>query len=371
MFDQKLLFRIMLWSLAATAVLGVTAVLTARMDVVGRVTGTAIVTTCAAAILWRSAVRFENNLTSVRLSQTGALAFYLLTIAAIWGEQYSGELWGTAGACLGSLLTAATGWSLRRQKAYVYPGWVASVVSIVCGICWLRGIWTDGYDSRIAATGFSIAMWSSLAALCLIGQGANPYRPWRWIGVVAAAVGLGISEYAIYHSFSEAWVHQGMFVAGSIAFCVIHAVLCTCHDILTTKLPIRRVAIASTIVTAALADAIIIQKQLADQLVIRLTIAAAMVASTSTIATAFLLQRHWKKSQDEPADVCGPVAATEETESSYTSIRVECPECRHSVPLALGDSTCPHCGLRFHIELYRATAAGGHERDNSLAFGHG
>jgi hypothetical protein len=355
MFDQKVLFKVMLWSLGVAAVLGVTAVLTASFEVVGRVTATAFLTSAAAAFLWQAAVRLEQSASAMKIAQAGALLFYLFALCGIWQIGSDGKVWGTAFVCLGSLTVAASGWAMQRQADYRYTGLVAAVASSVSGVCWLIAIWMEGFDSKLTITGFAISGWSAAVAVCLVGVRTEPARQWRWAGVASAITGWLLSEYAIYQNITAEWVGDWLFVTGSVTVVVIHAVLCFASRSAPQKLTIRIVAIASTMVTAMLADVIVLQQIQGDHFVLRLTIAVAIVASTSTIATAFMIQRNWKLSrQDVPAAGSSTVADSGKS-AEFRILRVECPQCRQLSALSVGNSTCPACGLRFRIEVFTGT----------------
>ncbi len=357
MFDQKVLFKVMLWSLGVAALLGVIAVLTASFEVVGRVTVTAFLTSATAAYLWQAAVRLEQSESATKMAQAGALLFYLFALGAIWDIGNEGKEWGTAFVCLGCLTVAASGWAMQRQADYRYTGLIAAMASMVSGLCWLIAIWSDQFDSKITITGFAIAGWSAAAAVCLVGLGTEPVRHWRWLGVGAAIGGLLLSEYAIFQSTAPRWVSDWLTVIGSISVVVIHALLCYASRSAPPKLTIRLVAIVSTIVTALLADMNVLLRLEGDLFVVRLTVAAAIVASTSTIATAFIIQRNWKQSRQETATSGGSPATGLEMAAEFKTLNVECPQCRQLSSIPVGDSTCPSCGLRFRIEVLNAKLA--------------
>lgn len=352
MFDQKVCFKVMLWSLGVAAVLGVLAVLTASFEVVGRVTATAFLTSAAAAFLWQAAVRLEQSESATKMAQAGAILFYLFALGGIWDLGNEGKLWATGFTCLGCLTVAASGRGMQRQADYRYTGLIAGVASMVSGLCWLIAIWSEQFDSKITLTGFAIAGWSAAAAVCLVGLGTEPVRHWRWIGVGAAAAGLLLSEYAIFQRIAPRWVGDWLTVIGSFVAVVIHAVLCYASRSAPPKLTIRLVAIVSTIVTALLVDMNVLLRIEGDHFVVRLTVAAAIVASTSTIATAFIIQRGWKHSRLKAAAASGSPATGLGTAAEFKTLRVECPQCDQLSSVPIGDSTCPHCELRFRIEVF-------------------
>lgn len=116
MFDQKLLFKVMLWSLGVAAVLDVIAVLTASFDVVGRVTATAFLTSAVAAFQWQAAIRLEQSPSAVKIAQAGALLFFIFALCGIWRIGNEGKAWGTGFICLGSMTVAASGWARLDPK---------------------------------------------------------------------------------------------------------------------------------------------------------------------------------------------------------------------------------------------------------------
>lgn len=357
MFDQKVCFKVMLWSLGVAAVLGVIAVLTASVEVVGRVTATAFLTSVVAAFLWQAAVRLEQSESATKMAQAGAILFYLFALGGIWDIGNEGKLWATAFVCLGCLTVSSSGWAMQRQADYRHTGLIAAVASMVSGVCWLVAIWGEQFDSKITITGFAIAGWSAAAAVCLIGLGTEPARHWRWIGVGAAVGGLLLSEYAIFQRIAPRWVSDWLTVIGSIAAVVIHALLCYASRSAPPKLTIRLVAIVSTIVTALLADMNVLLRLEGDLFVVRLTVAAAIVASTSTIATAFIIQRNWRQSRLEAAVADSSPDAGTGPAAEFKKLHIECPQCNQRSALPVGSSTCPHCKLRFKIEILAAKPA--------------
>lgn len=352
MFDQKVLFKVMLWSLGAAAVLGVIAVLTASFEVVGRVTVTAVLTSAVAAFLWQAAVRLEQSEAATKMAQTGAILFYLFALGGIWNNGNEVKLWVTGFTCLACLTVASSGWAMQRRADYRYTGLVVAVASMVSGVCWLIAIWGEQFDSKITMTGFAIAGWSAATAVCLVGLGTEPARHWRWIGAGAAIGGLLLSEYAIFQRIAPKWVGDWLTVIGSIAAVVIHALLCYASRSAPTQLTIRLVAIASTTVTALLVDMIVLGKIVEDHFILRMTVAAAIVASTSTIATAFIIQRSWKQSQLEAVDRDRPPVLGLGRVAEFRTLRIECPRCNQINTMSVGGSICPHCELRFKIDVY-------------------
>lgn len=351
MFDQKLLFKVMLWSLGLAAILGVAAVLTASLDVVGRVTATAFLTSAVAAVLWQASIRLERDPLAIKMAQSGAILFYVFALSGIWEIGNGEQVWGTAFVCLGGLSVAASGRALQTQADYRYMGLIVMAAAFVSSICWLTVLWSDGLDIELTITGFVIAGWSTAVAICVIGLGTQPSRHWRWIGVGAAVSGILLSEYSIFRLPNSQAINDTLTVLASIVFVVVHAVLCYASRSTPRRLTIRLVAIASTIITAALIDLIILGQLEGQSFLLRLTIAAAIVASASTIATAFLIQSAYNQSQaiglianNPPLPEPGPTAG-------YTTLRVECPQCLLWSTIPLGDSTCPHCSMRFKIEV--------------------
>ncbi len=179
MFDQKLLFKTMLWSLGLAAFLGVVAVLIADFDVVGRITATAFLTSAAAAFLWQAAARLERNELSIWTAQIGAILFYACALCGIWEIGDAGKMWGTGFICLGCSAVAAGGWALRLKEGYRHTGMTTAIVAIVSAGCWLWAIWIGTDEGKMLMTGFSVAGWGAAAAVCLVELERLPHRHWR------------------------------------------------------------------------------------------------------------------------------------------------------------------------------------------------
>ncbi len=360
MFDQKLLFKTMLWSLGLAAFLGVVAVLIADFDVVGRITATAFLTSAAAAFLWQAAARLERNELSIWTAQIGSLLFYVCALCGIWEIGDAGKMWGTGFICLGCSAVAAGGWALRLKEGYRHTGMTTAIVAIVSAACWLWAIWIGTDDVKMLMTGFSVAGWGAAAAVCLVGLERLPHRHWRWIGVTAATAGFLLTEYHILADISGVWGGKALIVLASITIVVIHALLCYSPSA-PKELTIRVVAVAATIATALLIDIIAIQEIEGDLLIVRLVVAAAIVASTSTIATAFIIQSHWRQSRQssgirETSDAMTMPREQTDQAAEFKTVRLECPQCRRTSEMSVGASRCPECGLRFKIEVYTPKA---------------
>lgn len=368
MSNQGFFAKVMLGSLAMAAILGVAGVLFAKMDVVWRVTGTALLTSVSAALLWQAAVRLEQNRTAMKVAQAGVVLFYVFALGGIWDFGHAERCWLTAVICLSTLSVAAGGWSLRHQPDYRHAGLLATVAAVLSGICWLFGVWVgDSFDLtfRFPFIGFAVAGWSAGAAVCLIGVGTVPVRPWRWIGVVATVVGFLLSIYAIYHEWTES-ISDWIFVAASVVVVVMHAVLCIAIRSAPARLPVRTIAIIATIATAVFCDLIMLLEFGRNDLLVRLATASGIVASASTIATAFIIQRHAKHLRT--VGTVGTVAADgaaglgamagQETSSSggipstiYRSVTLACPACHQQIDVPTGRSVCPNCKLAFNLEI--------------------
>lgn len=341
----------MLSSLGVAGVLSVVAVLTASLSVVWQVAATAVLTALSIGFLLQASVQLGKSSLGVKIAQLGAILSYLFMICGTWriiNPEYS---WGTAFVCIGCFTVAAIGLSVHSQPNYRYTGIAAVVASSVSGVLWLVGIWFARYDPQIMASGLAISGWGAAAAVCLLGAGTEQVRHWGWIGFAAAAIGWLLSQYAIYQKINVEAVSDYLFVLGSVVVVVIHSVLCYSSRAAPPKLTIRPVAIIFTIITALLCDAIVLLNVKGDQILLRLTIASAILASTSTIITTFIIQKNWRQSLLIPNAVglsknqLGQIA-------EFNALVITCPQCLQPASIAIGNSKCPHCALRFQIEIY-------------------
>lgn len=346
--SSELMFRVMLWSLGIAAVCGVGAVLTASFDVVGRVVGTAILTAGVSAVLWQSIDRIGVDRAIVRrLVDVAAGGFYLFTLLAIWDVGREWKMWGTAVAIFAAFTLAAGGLWLAERKERRITGLMLAVSSVPSFLCWLSAIWLDlSKDTEVFFAGVALTAWTSAAAGCMVGHTSDSEHRWRWLGVAAAVIGYGLSVVLIFEGHpSSKGLEKLTFVVGSVCAVLLHTSLSLLAKLTDGQKWLRIATGAVVFVCACCVDALVITDARGTGLLVRLTIASAILASAGSIAISFIGRRNARleKLQGDAVDVA---------DSSLTAVEVRCPRCGQQQCLALGRSECRSCKLGFEVQLF-------------------
>jgi len=348
---SELMFRVMLWSLGIAAVCGVGAVLTASFAVVGRVVGTAMLTAGVSAALWQSIDQLELKRASIRrLVDVASAGFYLFCLLAIWGIGNEPKMWGTAIAIFAGFYQATGGLWLAERHDRRISGLLLAVLSIPSFMCWLIAIWLDLSKSmEIFFVGTTLTAWTIAASACLFGHTFDSKHQWRWLGVAAAALGYGLTVVLIFEGYpTTTWLEKLTFLIGSICAIVLHANLLLLAKLGNEQKWLRPAVIAVAVGCVCCVDTLVITEASGTGLLVRITIALAIVASAGTIAIAYIGRRNTrlKKMPSEP------VTASEPT---LSAVDVRCPRCGLQQSLSLGRSECQSCKLGFKIQLIDST----------------
>ena len=348
---SALMFRVMLWSLGIAAVCGVGAVLTASFAVVGRVVGTAILTAAVSAALWQSIDRLALKRTSLRrLVDAGAAGFYLFSLLAIWDVGDELKMWGTAIAIIAGFYQATGGLWLAERPDRRMSGLLLAALAVPSFICWLVAIWLDLSNSpEIFFTGVALTVWTSAAAGCLIGHTTHTRQQWRWIGVATAVIGYGLTVVLIFEGYpTTKWLEKFTFSIGSICAVVLHANLLLLARLHDNQKWLRPAVLAAVMSCACFLDTLVITETKGTGLLVRMTIASAIVASAGTIAIAYISRRNMRLENRAG----GPTAASDQP---LSAVDVRCPRCGLDQSLSLGRSACQSCNLGFEIQIFEPT----------------
>jgi len=197
---DQICLRIMLWSLAMTAAMGVAAIFSAGSEAVVRLLGTAATTAVAAALLWPLTRLAENIATRVAglVGMAAVLLDFFLMLVLIWWNhffRYSDFrfdeyiLW----TFFYVFLTAAPA-VICLVFSHHPAGWLAARVGAAASALTFLELMAGTFDGEghfpryhwlqaANATG----LFGSLGVASLAGT--LKQRPWRWAGVLAALAG--------------------------------------------------------------------------------------------------------------------------------------------------------------------------------------
>lgn len=355
---DQLCLRLMLWSLAVAAFLGVTAMFASDSGPVWHLLWTAFATACAAGLLWRLTRLADQPPTRLAgmFGMAAVLFDFLLILLLIWGHELFRMLHeriedSLAWAAFFVPLTAAPAvgflafWHHRT-------GWLAARAgSVVCVLvfCALmvatfhvggRNYVPDEIWLGVAGT---TALFGLVSVGCLVG--APRQRLWRWAGVVAA---LGAWLMLCVHVFHETHSRLGQTVfvlLVTLAVVAAYTNLCLMPTLSPIHEIVRRATRVAALVTALLLDALFLgdihdlySSDVVDGLT-RLASASGIVTACGTVAI-FVLTR-LRKAQPPPAFVA----------VSWVEVALTCPSCGHQQKVPLGESACAKCELEFSIRI--------------------
>src|SRR5262245_32645879 len=201
---RRILLRIMLWSLAAAAGLGILAMLFFREETIWRVIGTAVITAIAAGLMLACTRGADNP--KARTAGVLAMALvvleFMLAMLLIWATSLSFIFGGRREEEIGLTMfaLAVTGIPavamvrlLQVPKARFASPVVLSLARVgLAGMVlasWVEGTWRLQETLwETAGAGGSISV---VGLMCLAGIGVDR-RHWRWVGVASVLVALAM-----------------------------------------------------------------------------------------------------------------------------------------------------------------------------------
>ena len=351
---RQRLLKVLLIALVLGAAGGVLVVLTGADEVVWRGAGTALLVSAAAGLALAASRLLDRAQT--RTAGVAAMGFliaeFLLLLALIWnvvepvlGYRGSEAVGMTAGwlVPVGIVVTGAL-----RLRGISGNRWAADTALAVAGaslLVWEMGTW--GYvvgsgwwwDDYWFGTSALLGGYGLFAAAALAGMPTLGIRPWRWIGVVAAALG---GVLAISGVWLDAEEPSTLFTAiTAVAVVIAHTNLLCLVDLQGAQRAVRVATVVASAVAAAAVSMMVVNDIDGfniDTLFGRITSAFLILAACGTMATAVL---GWLNHRPEEG-----VEAME-----IRQVTLVCPDCQRKSDLPVGNSACPGCRLRFRIRV--------------------
>ena len=342
---RKLLIHVMLWSLAATAVLAAFNALAGSGEAGWRFVGTGITFAIGTAIMLPFSVRADKAET--RWDGLAGMAAVIVLVLGIVGL-----MWNVFGSLFGSRFEDKVGMSLlffaatalptvgflrlmltpeHRLAAYNGLGLSAATFFLLLVAAWAGPRY--GPHEQWAVTGGSLGGFGVLGVLALLGM--NKRRPWRWVGVLAAVTAIAMATIGTWQEIHEGGTVFAIVI--SIAAVIAHANLCLIVPLNAGQRWLPYPTIAAGLATAVFLDLLVA----ADghfEMAEKLASATGILAGCGTLALLVLAKLN--KQLDRK-----PVVATD-----IKAITVICPACDTKQTMPAGkDTACIGCGLLFNI----------------------
>lgn len=356
---RKLLLKVMIWSLAAAAVLGALSILTSGSDIIWRIAGTTGATAvCAAALMAASLLlNKETGRASGLVGMAAALIATLFTFLLIWElddliPTSHSEM--TAAATIGFILLCVTPamafLRLRHTAAGRIAGNVGVVLTGLTVALFLIAPWEIhkllglGTSDNWYGTGAAMGCLGLLIVACLFSIDLpKPFKfglmtVIRIAGVIATALGWCICVRGIWSHTTEGFA---LFTSLVSVGCVVGLTnLALLAPLTPGQRWVRIGTIVAGIVTAICVDILAYDNWSSpDEFLVRVGGAAGFVSACGSLAMIILSRMN------------RPMAAANREYREARDISVVCPGCRSKQTLPVGDSRCPTCKLRFSIRI--------------------
>jgi hypothetical protein len=347
---RKFLLRLMLVSLAFSALAGASAVLMAGQDVVWRVVGTGMIAAVGSGLMLVLSLLMdkERSRPAGLLGMVAVVAAFLIGLLLIWDLKFIFHADWAIGLTLLLIFGAAPPAMLFLRVRFADGGKWAGIIGLTgCGIGFallLGAIWYGDISGRygsvaedLAGSAWVVSLFGALAAGSLAGLGLHA-RWWRWIGVVASAVAAIMALVGIWELLQSG---SAAFAAVTgVAVIMAHANLAFLCNLTPGQQWVRWGTVAAVIVTSLLLDVGIFHdyQGAGSDYVARGAGAAAIAAGCGTLALLILARLNRKMS-------------TRTLPAGVKEVTVICPWCQRKQALPLGLSRCGGCGLKFRIAV--------------------
>lgn len=346
---RKLLLRIMLSALAASAAAGAAAILFSNgRDLVWRVVATGMITAVACGLLLATTRLLDREKTrSAGLLLAGTIVLEaLLGLTVLW-DVISSAAGGRADESIG-LTMLAVFLAVPAAAFFLRAGWrrgselaagIGKVTSGVCLVLMLIGAWALSLHSDLLwETAAIVGLFGMLAAGCVAGRQYR--RPWRWLGVAASLAACAMGVYGVW---ARAEQGPGPFaIVASAAVLIAYLNVAMLAPLKASQRWLRIGAIGAVIMTLICIDVLAVHGESDDRLsesMQRLGGAAGIVAACGSLALLILTAFNRRGASQAPAS------------SEMREMALTCPHCGKKQSLPTGGAACAGCGLRIHIRL--------------------
>jgi hypothetical protein len=357
---NRLLLRLMLAMLAATAGAAVLAVLTSADAMLWRLVMTCLWTAMASGLLmqglkWLSS---PGHAVAGAIHVGTACVCYCLAVGTTWLDfllrwQQTGQLVGTTlillfAGMLSAFAARSLGSEIYRRTAIGCMIAMAGSAALGVAAIWIPAMIADVPAQHAAI----IATAGPLAAFCLSGADLRR-RSWRWLGVVAAGATVVIA--ALGQSATMSWSGSTPFgpymvIAYCVAIVVAHACL-----VLTAQLrgwgemlrwaTIVVTGMAGALVIAAVAPLAGLNNAVDDTTLWRVTGAFSILSACGTVAIVVAIKLQSRVKADVPA-------------REFRLVDLTCPRCARKFGAKVGGDSCPDCRLRISVLVEEPRCAG-------------
>jgi hypothetical protein len=350
---RRILLHIMLWSLAAGAVLGAIAVLASQGQTFWRICGTTLITAAAAGLLIPVSRLIDKPLSrpSGLLGMSLIIIEFFLSLAMTW-ELYPSWTEEQLALTLVFLPVCGTAAAIMLRIARGDPrgrwaGTAGVLIAIACFVIIMGALWiAPNWPAREKPMNCSgaLASFGLIAVACLAGGSPRPnlrnlLTAGRALGVAAAATGAGIAIYAICFDIdTDSWVFRAIT---SLATVIAHANLCLLVPLSPTQQWVRVVTVLAALCTAISLNIAMYSGAGPGHvdLAWRAASASGIITACGSIALLVL------------AAISRRVPSETRELAAVAELKVVCPGCGRKQALPVGHSECPTCRLQFDIRV--------------------
>lgn len=336
---QKRLLRIMLWMLGLSAAAGVLAVFLSTR-IMGRVAGTALIAaiTIAAAMPVSRMLDDPKQRSGGMVGLWGIVLGFLFALSAVWvgviATSWDIEARLAATAAIFAIGGTLAGFQIVKLSV-PWAKWSALTalpINAIAMSLFLFALWGEEQEPAMSSV-FLLAS-GAAASFALIGLGLER-RPWRWLGVLGAAIGLALGLIGTWFDTSED--PTGYTASMSLAVAVAYAIVVLRIPLGESRFWILFAAIGSTAATGCCLtlNAVITDgfKVPGPDMISRLTGALGIVSACSSLALVVMYRLNRKP------------PGTSAVITEIKTVQVVCPHCGRRNATPIGESACNACGL--------------------------